>query len=106
MTNSHRSYCFTELATGGDLCSFLASRGCYGPPLNEGDVKMIMRQIADGVAFLHRSGVVHRDLKPENILFSIRPSPDYRLVITDLGQVGLAHARLTSVVGTERYNAP
>lgn len=30
----------------------------------------VMRQIAEGVAALHRLGLVHRDMKPENVVFN------------------------------------
>ncbi|KAL2752656.1 hypothetical protein ACRALDRAFT_2029836 [Sodiomyces alcalophilus JCM 7366] len=102
----HTLYCFTELATGGDLFSFVQRRLLYGPAIREGDLKMIVRQVVDGISYLHKAGVVHRDLKPENVLFAIRPTPDYRIVLSDLGHSGLQHHRLKSLVGTEQYIAP
>lgn len=38
--------------------------------MNELDAKRVVRQLLDGLAYLHKSGVVHCDLKPANILFS------------------------------------
>ena len=35
-------YLFTELASGGDLFSFVVHRETYGPPIIESDVKLIM----------------------------------------------------------------
>ena len=53
-----------EYIPGGDLLEFLAKRGRLTVP----EAKVIFRQIADAVLYLHKKGIVHRDLKPENVL--------------------------------------
>ena len=59
-----------------------------------GEAVRIAQEVADGLAYAHRSGVIHRDIKPENILFM-----DGHAVIADFGvatAVGVAGgARLT-----------
>ena len=37
-------------------------------PLSEADAKVIFRQIASGLQYMHGLDIIHRDLKPENIL--------------------------------------
>lgn len=44
----------------------------------------ILRQILEGIAFLHSQGIIHRDLKPQNILISNR-NGKYIPKITDFG---------------------
>lgn len=44
----------------------------------------ILRQILEGVAFLHSQGIIHRDLKPQNILIANR-NGEYIPKITDFG---------------------
>ncbi|TDR14651.1 bifunctional serine/threonine-protein kinase/formylglycine-generating enzyme family protein [Marinicella litoralis] len=45
----------------GDLTAFAYN--------NDHELKKVMADICDGLAFAHTQGVVHRDIKPENILF-------------------------------------
>ena len=37
--------------------------------LEESEARFVIRQILEGVNYLHLSNVVHRNIKPENILF-------------------------------------
>jgi serine/threonine protein kinase len=54
---------------GGDLASHRASRRLgLGRGLPPDEALAIVMQIAEGLAFAHRHGLVHRDLKPANNL--------------------------------------
>lgn len=48
-------------------------------PYSVGEVKSVMRQILEGVCFLHKHGVMHRDLKPSNILVDTKAAPQIKL---------------------------
>ncbi|KAL0415599.1 UNVERIFIED_CONTAM: Cyclin-dependent kinase G-1 [Sesamum latifolium] len=50
-----------------DLGRFMAVRR---QPMHPNEVKCIMKQLLEGVKFLHENGVMHRDLKPSNILIN------------------------------------
>jgi eukaryotic-like serine/threonine-protein kinase len=75
------------------------------------DAARIMREVADALAYAHRSGIVHRDIKPENVLMS-----QGHAVVTDFGvakAVSVSTAQdggtLTSLgvaLGTPAYMAP
>ncbi|KAH6799195.1 hypothetical protein C2S51_035679 [Perilla frutescens var. frutescens] len=51
-------------------------------PCTMRELRRTMRQILEGVEFLHRNGVMHRDLKPSNIVMD---RDGRRLKICDLG---------------------
>jgi serine/threonine protein kinase len=36
--------------------------------LSEGEIKTVIKQIAEALSFLHKEGLAHRDIKMENIL--------------------------------------
>ena len=73
------------------------------------DVKRIMREVADALAYAHLRGVVHRDIKPDNILLD---SQSGRALVTDFGIARATtegESRLTATgtaIGTPSYMSP
>lgn len=98
------SYTFTELASGGDLMSFLYRHDV----VREFDCRIIIRQVVRGLRYLHSKGIVHRDLKPENILLACSPRIAYhRVMLSDFGNSAVPQRnRMLTNVGTTCYQAP
>ena len=90
---------------GQTLAEILTSRRQERTPLPLDDAMTILRDIAAGIAALHRSGITHRDIKPANIIVARSGA-----VLADFGVVRsnqLANeTTATDFVGTIRYAAP
>jgi len=97
-------YIITDLAEGGELFHQLLLKGSY----TEKDAAGLVKQMLEGVAYLHDHEIVHRDLKPENLLFKDK-SDDPRLMITDFGLSKIMKSSndiLMTACGTPGYVAP
>ena len=74
-------------------------------PLKLSNAELILRQLVEGLAALHRAGIQHRDLKPSNIL--IESETPLEVVLTDFGSSALATMTLlTQARTTLAYAAP
>uniref|UniRef100_A0A3P9M9I3 non-specific serine/threonine protein kinase n=1 Tax=Oryzias latipes TaxID=8090 RepID=A0A3P9M9I3_ORYLA len=93
-----------ELVAGGELFDFLAEK----ESLSEEEATQFLKQILDGVLYLHSKQIAHFDLKPENIMLLNRSAPHPRIKIIDFG---LAHKidfgnDFKNIFGTPEFVAP
>jgi serine/threonine protein kinase len=84
----------------GNLYETMKSRDRHFP---EQEIRNIMYQIFQGVAFMHRSGFFHRDIKPENMLVK-----GDVVKIADFGLAREIRSKppFTDYVSTRWYRAP
>jgi serine/threonine protein kinase len=92
------------LVTGGSLASHLTRE----PRQPVDEVRRILAEVADALAYAHLRGVIHRDIKPDNILLDRQTG---RALVTDFGIAWAMEAgsRLTATgiaVGTPTYMSP
>ncbi|XP_055017904.1 death-associated protein kinase 1 [Boleophthalmus pectinirostris] len=93
-----------ELVAGGELFDFLAEK----ESLSEEEATQFLKQILDGVQYLHSKQIAHFDLKPENIMLLNRSVPHPRIKLIDFG---LAHKidfgnDFKNIFGTPEFVAP
>ncbi|XP_077403970.1 death-associated protein kinase 2 isoform X2 [Vanacampus margaritifer] len=93
-----------EIVSGGELFDFIAEKEM----LMEDEAIEFMKQILDGLGFMHGKNIGHFDLKPENIMLSDKKAPHPQIKLIDFG---LAHhfvpgEEYKSTSGTPQYIAP
>jgi serine/threonine-protein kinase len=98
------AYFVMPLITGGNLAARLEAH-----PLRAVDeVRRVLAEVADALAYAHLRGVIHRDVKADNILIDAESG---RAMVTDFGIARAMEggARLTQTgiaVGTPTYMSP
>ncbi|XP_066146268.1 inhibitor of nuclear factor kappa-B kinase subunit alpha [Euwallacea fornicatus] len=97
-----------EYCTKGNLRRYLTNEPVKLCGLPESDVRMIIRDISEGLSYLHKKNITHRDVKPDNIVLQDSPtrkgSTVYKLI--DLGYAKELQDSTLSFVGTLHYLAP
>ncbi len=96
-----------DRSTGGSVVANPANHGRAPQGFRtswEARLRSALSQLATGLAFLHRAGMIHRDIKSSNILVE----PSGRVVLLDFGLVAelTAAAREEQIVGSPAYMAP
>ncbi|CAK5268062.1 unnamed protein product [Mycena citricolor] len=93
-----------DYCPGGDLSEAVHNGSLVGKPRL---VKRIMRQLLDGVEFMHKKRIYHRDLKPENILMSSeKDDPELDIKIADFGLATRCNWNGQFGTGTKTYMSP
>ncbi|XP_015282388.1 PREDICTED: striated muscle preferentially expressed protein kinase [Gekko japonicus] len=64
-----------ELCTGEELLERIARK----PSVSESEIRSYMRQVLEGISYLHHRGILHLDIKPENLLLAEPGSDQVRI---------------------------
>ncbi|KAL2102789.1 hypothetical protein ACEWY4_001957 [Coilia grayii] len=92
-----------ELISGGELFDRIVDEDFE---LSEREVIKYMLQIIDGVAFIHKQGIVHLDLKPENIMCINKTGSKIKLIDFGLARRLENSGGLKVLFGTPEFVAP
>ncbi|KAL2080346.1 hypothetical protein ACEWY4_024139 [Coilia grayii] len=93
-----------ELISGGELFDFIAEK----ESLSESEAIQFLKQILQGVSYMHSKHIGHFDLKPENIMLSSNtlPNPDVKIIDFGMAHRFIQGEEYRSMGGTPQYIAP
>ncbi|KAG5509467.1 hypothetical protein JKF63_06777 [Porcisia hertigi] len=92
---------YMEYVSGGSVTAALKSYGSFEEP----QAAALCFQLLQGLAYMHRNGIIHRDLKGDNLLLETSS----QLKIADLGtakNISSTTTMTASIVGTAYFMAP
>ncbi|XP_035796160.1 serine/threonine-protein kinase PLK4-like [Anopheles albimanus] len=95
-------YLVLELASNGELQQHLRARNA---PFNEYEAALVMRQVVEGVLYLHSQHILHRDISLSNLLLSTNMT----VKIADFGlatELNRADEKHLTLCGTPNFISP
>lgn len=95
-------YLVVELCHNGELLQYLKRNG---NKLSEVEARYIIRQVVEGLLYLHKHNIVHRDMTLTNLLLT----KDMRVKIADFGlatQLNSRDEKHMTMCGTPNYISP
>lgn len=93
-----------EFLSGGELFDVICEKQYY----EENDARMVIKDIAEGIRYMHSKNVIHRDIKPENLVFMDKSSNSI-VKIVDFGfarVLGGGREAPSDLRGTALYVSP
>ncbi|KAG5320918.1 MYLK protein, partial [Acromyrmex heyeri] len=100
---SRETVLITEYISGGELFERVVADDFT---LTEKDSILFMRQICQGVEYMHQNKIVHLDLKPENIMCRTRTSHQIKLIDFGLAQTLKSDTPIRVLFGTPEFIPP
>ena len=94
----------TELLSGGELFERVVADDEFN--LTEAECVLFLRQICEGVAYLHTLNIVHLDLKPENIVCVSKAGNDVKIIDFGLARVLDPEVEVKVMCGTAEFVSP
>jgi serine/threonine protein kinase len=102
-------YIVLEYLEGSNLLKYVAKKENLKEPL----CKRVMKQILEGLNYLHEIGIVHRDIKLDNIMMTVKNDQDFlsdqavpKIIDFGLATVVMPDESRTEGFGTIAYCSP
>ncbi|XP_076795319.1 myosin light chain kinase family member 4 isoform X2 [Arvicanthis niloticus] len=92
-----------ECVEGGELFDRIIDENCN---LTELDTILFMKQICEGIRYMHQMYILHLDLKPENILCVNRDAKQIKIIDFGLARRYKPREKLKVNFGTPEFLAP
>lgn len=109
-------YMVVEFVAGGSLAAYIRQLQQRQQVVRLDETLPLLAQVAEGLGYAHRQGVIHRDVKPDNVLIKQLDEAKgpgklpLRPVVTDFGLAKLLEGgmetRTGSFMGTLAYMSP
>jgi serine/threonine protein kinase len=99
-------YMAFEYVDGNSLGAYIGHMYRNNQMIRLDETLDLLAQVAEGLDYAHRQGVVHRDIKPDNILIKVQEHPVVdgksvlRAMVTDFGLAKLREGGVQTVTGT------
>ena len=111
---SNNIYIIMDYINGGNLSEYLTKYKLKNShPFSQAMIQYFVKQIVEGLIYIHRKNIIHRDIKLENILLQIPNHTNADLVDYSLTKVKIIDFGLstqsnlaTSLVGSPIYMDP
>ena len=111
---SHNLYLMMDYINGGSLSEYLAEYKLKkGSAFPQKMIQFFVKQIVQGLIYIHSNNIIHRDIKLDNILLNFPPNTkkenrDYHLAQIKIIDFGLSTDSnlATSLVGSPIYMDP
>lgn len=101
--NENLLHDFSSSITGGELFERVVADDFT---LTERDCILFVRQVCEGVAYMHSQSIVHLDLKPENIMCKTRTCHQIKIIDFGLAQRLNASTPIRVLFGTPEFIPP
>ncbi|XP_053101426.1 myosin light chain kinase family member 4 isoform X2 [Hemicordylus capensis] len=92
-----------EYVEGGELFDRIIDENCF---LTEIDTILFIKQICEGIQYMHQMYILHLDLKPENILCVNREANKIKIIDFGLARRYKPREKLKVNFGTPEFLAP